>query len=125
MHSTKRNAGLLKLAQKTKCHVRILERAEKFAARSSAIGRNALQLRFALCQSRERDLPPMPSHVLSGTQGTRFEHQVIDHAERYVDGRFHTTDLKTFGSLPSADSRKLTERGRVHLFRYLDEQCSV
>jgi transposase-like protein len=52
-----------------------------------------------------------------------FQHQVIDHAEKYVDGQIHTNGLENFWSL--------TKRGLkgtyisvepFHLFRYLDEQ---
>jgi ISXO2-like transposase domain len=52
-----------------------------------------------------------------------FAHQVIDHAEKYVDGQVHTNGLENFWSL--------TKRGLkgtyisvepFHLFRYLDEQ---
>jgi transposase-like protein len=53
-----------------------------------------------------------------------FQHQVIDHAVQYVDGRVHTNGLANFWSL--------LERGingtyvsvePFHLFRYLDEQA--
>jgi transposase-like protein len=52
-----------------------------------------------------------------------FAHKVIDHAERYVDGRVHTNGLENFWSL-----LKRTIGGTYvsvepfHLFRYLDEQ---
>jgi transposase-like protein len=57
-----------------------------------------------------------------GLQGD-FEHRVIDHAERYVDGKVHTNGLENFWSL-----LKRTIKGTYvnvepfHLFRYLDEQ---
>ena len=53
-----------------------------------------------------------------------FEHQVIDHAVAYVDGKVHTNGLENFWSL--------LKRGingtyvcvePFHLFRYLDEQA--
>ena len=37
-----------------------------------------------------------------------YEHKVIDHAERYVDGTFTPTDSKTSGRCSSADSREPT-----------------
>lgn len=52
-------------------------------------------------------------------------HQVIDHAERYVDGVVHTNGIENFWSL-----LKRTIKGTYvsvepfHLFRYLDEQSS-
>ncbi len=50
-------------------------------------------------------------------------HQVIDHAEKYVDGQIHTNGMENFWSL-----LKRTIKGTYvsvepfHLFRYLDEQ---
>ncbi len=58
-----------------------------------------------------------------GLKHQDFAHQVIDHAEKYVDGQIHTNGLENFWSL--------TKRGLkgtyisvepFHLFRYLDEQ---
>lgn len=53
-----------------------------------------------------------------------YQHKVIDHAERYVDGQIHTNGLENFWSL-----LKRTIKGTYvsvepfHLFRYLDEQA--
>jgi len=53
-----------------------------------------------------------------------YVHQVIDHAEAYVDGQIHTNGCENFWSL-----LKRTIKGtyvsveRFHLFRYLDEQA--
>lgn len=53
-----------------------------------------------------------------------YEHKVIDHAEKYVDGQVHTNGLENYWSL-----LKRTIRGTYvsvepfHLFRYLDEQA--
>jgi len=53
----------------------------------------------------------------------KFAHQVINHAEKYVDGRVHTNGLENFWSLLK---RGLTGTyvsvEPFHLFRYLDEQ---
>jgi transposase-like protein len=52
-----------------------------------------------------------------------YVHQVINHAERYVDGNVHTNGIENFWSL-----LKRTLKGTYvsvepfHLFRYLDEQ---
>jgi len=55
--------------------------------------------------------------------GEKFAHQVINHAEKYVDGRVHTNGLENFWSLLK---RGLTGTyvsvEPFHLFRYLDEQ---
>lgn len=53
-----------------------------------------------------------------------YVHQVIDHAEKYVDGQIHTNGCENFWSL-----LKRALRGTYisvepfHLFRYLDEQA--
>lgn len=53
-----------------------------------------------------------------------YTHNVIDHAEKYVDGHVHTNGLENFWSL-----LKRTIKGTYvsvepfHLFRYLDEQA--
>jgi transposase-like protein len=53
-----------------------------------------------------------------------YQHKVIDHAEKYVDGVVHTNGLENYWSL-----LKRTIRGTYvsvepfHLFRYLDEQA--
>jgi transposase-like protein len=53
-----------------------------------------------------------------------YEHKVIDHAEKYVDGQVHTNGLENYWSL-----LKRALRGTYisvepfHLFRYLDEQA--
>jgi len=52
-----------------------------------------------------------------------YTHNVINHAEKYVDGQIHTNGIENFWSL-----LKRTLRGTYvsvepfHLFRYLDEQ---
>jgi transposase-like protein len=54
---------------------------------------------------------------------SQFIHNVINHAERYVDGLVHTNGIENFWSL-----LKRTLKGTYvsvepfHLFRYLDEQ---
>jgi transposase-like protein len=53
-----------------------------------------------------------------------YNHAVVDHAERYVDGKVHTNGLENFWCL-----LKRTIKGTYvnvepfHLFRYLDEQA--
>jgi hypothetical protein len=53
----------------------------------------------------------------------KFAHQVINHAEKYVDGNIHTNGLENFWSL-----LKRTLKGTYisvepfHLFCYLDKQ---
>ena len=52
-----------------------------------------------------------------------FAHQVIDHAERYVDGQVHTNGLENFWSLLKRGIKgTYVSVEPFHLFRYLDEQ---
>ena len=53
-----------------------------------------------------------------------FEHQVIDHAVAYVDGRIHTNGLENFWSLLKRGiGGTYVSVEPFHLFRYLDEQA--
>jgi hypothetical protein len=55
---------------------------------------------------------------------SEYNHEVVDHAETYVNGKVHTNGLENFWSL-----LKRTVKGTYvsvepfHLFRYLDEQA--
>jgi len=52
-----------------------------------------------------------------------YAHKVIDHAERYVDGRVHTNGLENFWSLLKRGLKgTYVSVEPFHLFRYLDEQ---
>ena len=51
-------------------------------------------------------------------------HQVIDHAEKYADGRVHTNGLENFWSiLKRGINGTYVSVEPFHLFRYLDEQA--
>jgi transposase-like protein len=51
-------------------------------------------------------------------------HQIVDHAERYVDGQIHTNGLENFWSLLKRGIKgTYVAVEPFHLFRYLDEQC--
>lgn len=53
----------------------------------------------------------------------QYAHQVIDHAEKYVDGQIHTNGLENFWSLLKRGiSGSYVSVEPFHLFRYLDEQ---
>ncbi len=53
-----------------------------------------------------------------------YAHKVIDHAEKYVDGRVHTNGLENFWSLLKRGiSGTYVSVEPFHLFRYLDEQA--
>ena len=52
-----------------------------------------------------------------------YAHEIIDHAQRYVDGRVHTNGLENFWSLLKRGLRgTYVAVEPFHLFRYLDEQ---
>jgi ISXO2-like transposase domain len=52
-----------------------------------------------------------------------YRHDVIDHAEKYVDGQVHTNGLENFWSLLKRGLKgTYMSVEPFHLFRYLDEQ---
>lgn len=58
-------------------------------------------------------------HGLDG----EFQHQVVDHATRYVDGKVHTNCMENFWSLLKRGlNGTYISVEPFHLFRYLDEQ---
>jgi transposase-like protein len=58
-----------------------------------------------------------------GLKHQDFAHQVIDHAEKYVDGQVHTNGLENFWSLIKRGLKgTYISVEPFHLFRYLDEQ---
>jgi len=53
-----------------------------------------------------------------------YMHNVIDHAECYVDGQIHTNGMENFWSLLKRAIRgTYVSVEPFHLYRYLDEQC--
>jgi transposase-like protein len=53
-----------------------------------------------------------------------YQHQIIDHAVKYVDGRVHTNGLENFWSLLKRGlGGTYVSVEPFHLFRYLDEQA--
>jgi transposase-like protein len=62
---------------------------------------------------------------MGGYKGLRgeYEHQIIDHAVKYVDGRVHTNCMENFWSLLKRGlAGTYISVEPFHLFRYLDEQ---
>jgi transposase-like protein len=52
-----------------------------------------------------------------------FEHQIIDHAVKYVDGKVHTNGMENFWSILKRGLKgTYVSVEPFHLFRYLDEQ---
>jgi transposase-like protein len=55
---------------------------------------------------------------------TDYEHKVIDHANRYAEGRVHTNGMENFWSLLKRGlNGTYVSVEPFHLFRYLDEQA--
>lgn len=53
-----------------------------------------------------------------------YVHQVVDHAEKYVDGHVHTNGIENFWSLLKRGVKgTYVSVESYHLFRYLDEQA--
>jgi hypothetical protein len=53
-----------------------------------------------------------------------YVHQVIDHAEKYVDGELHTNGIENFRSLLKRGLKgTYIAEEPFHLFRYLEEQA--
>jgi transposase-like protein len=53
-----------------------------------------------------------------------YVHQIVDHAECYVNGQVHTNSLENFWSLLKRGLKgTYVAVEPFHLFRYLDEQC--
>lgn len=78
----------------------------------------------------------MNSHVEQGSElftdgwkgysglHANYIHQVIDHAEKYVDGQIHTNGIENFWSLLKRGIKgTYVSVEPFHLFRYLDEQA--
>ena len=59
-----------------------------------------------------------------GLEGSEYIHKVIDHAEKYAEGKVHTNGLENFWSLlQRAIKGTYISVEPFHLFRYLDEQA--
>ncbi len=55
--------------------------------------------------------------------GSDYAHEVVDHAERYVNGQVHTNGMENFWSLLKRGLKgTYVSVEPFHLFRYLDEQ---
>lgn len=88
-------------------------------------------LRPSIIQSKIREavLPGTSLYTdkMSGYRGlgafSEYEHRVVDHAERYVDGRVHVNGVENFWSLLGRSLKGTYISVQPdHLHRYLDEQ---
>jgi transposase-like protein len=79
------------------------------------------EIRRHVAPSAEVFTDAHPTYILLRDEYT---HRVIDHAERYVDGRIHTNGVENFWSLLKRAIRgTYVSVEPFHLFRYLDEQA--
>jgi transposase-like protein len=101
-------------------------------------GKDCSQVRLAQIPSTKRRhlMPHVGAHVEHGATihtdalasyeslKSAYAHQVIDHAEAYVEGEVHTNGLENFWSLLKRAIRgTYVSVEPFHLFRYLDEQA--
>jgi len=125
MHSDKRKRRITETGTKDKVAiVGILERGGE--VRGAVVGnrkKHALQTQI---RTHVKAGSGIYTDALMSYQGLReqgFEHQVIDHAEKYVDGQVHTNGLENFWSLLKRGLKgTYVSVEEFHLFRYLDEQ---
>ncbi len=125
MHSDKRKRRITETGTKDKVAiVGILERGGE--VRGAVVGnrkKHALQTQI---RTHVKAGSAIYTDALMSYQGLReqgFEHQVIDHAEKYVDGQVHTNGLENFWSLLKRGLKgTYVSVEEFHLFRYLDEQ---
>jgi len=100
-------------------------------------GDNGSQIRLAVIAGRKKGhlQPVVRQHVEAGStvhsdahfsyQGlaSDYVHNVVDHAEAYVDGQVHTNGCENFWSLLKRGLKgTYVSVEPFHLFRYLDEQ---
>jgi transposase-like protein len=125
MHSDKRKRRITETGTKDKTAVMgILERGGE--VRAAVVGnrkKHALQTNI---RAHVKAGSAIYTDALMSYQGLKeqgFEHQVIDHAEKYVDGQVHTNGLENFWSLFKRQLKgTYISVEPFHLFRYLDEQ---
>ena len=125
MHADKRKRRITETGTKDKVAiVGILERGGE--VRGAVVGnrkKHALQTQI---RTHVKAGSAIYTDALMSYQGLReqgFEHQVIDHAEEYVDGQVHTNGLENFWSLLKRGlNGTYVSVEEFHLFRYLDEQ---
>jgi transposase-like protein len=125
MHADKHKRRITETGTKDKTAVvGILERGGEL--RAAVVGnrkKHALQTNI---RAHVKAGSAIYTDALMSYQGLKeqgFEHQVIDHAEKYVDEQVHTNGLENFWSLFKRQLKgTYISVEPFHLFRYLDEQ---
>ena len=123
MHASKRAAKISGTGPKDKTAVMgILERGGE--VRTSVVpNRKKKALQSEVRQHVEAGSAIYTDALKSYEGLDEFQHQVVDHAARYVDGKIHTNGLENFWSLLKRGlNGTYVSVEPFHLFRYLDEQ---
>jgi transposase-like protein len=125
MHADKRKRRITETGTKDKVAIQgILERGGEI--RAAVVGNRKKHALQSNIRTHVKAGSAIYSDALMSYMGLReqgFQHQVIDHAERYVDGRVHTNGLENFWSLLKRQLKgTYISVEPFHLFRYLDEQ---
>ena len=123
MHASKRAAKISGTGPKDKAAVMgILERGGE--VRTSVVpNRKKKALQSEVRQHVEAGSAIYTDALKSYEGLDEFQHQVVDHAVRYVDGKIHTNGLENFWSLLKRGlNGTYVSVEPFHLFRYLDEQ---
>ncbi|NDQ57956.1 MAG: IS1595 family transposase [Acidipila sp.] len=125
MHADKRKRRITETGTKDKIAVMgILERGGEI--RAAVVGNRKKHTLQTNIRTHVKAGSAIYTDALMSYQGLKhqgFEHSVIDHAERYVDGQVHTNGLENFWSLLKRQLKgTYISVEPFHLFRYLDEQ---
>jgi transposase-like protein len=123
MHAIKRAAKITGTGPKDKTAVMgILERGGK--VRTSVIPNRKKKALQSEVRKHVEAGSAIYTDALKSYEGlNEFEHQVVDHAVQYVDGKIHTNGLENFWSLLKRGlNGTYISVEPFHLFRYLDEQ---
>jgi len=129
MHASKRLTRITGTGGKDKTAVMgILERSSKESVsrvRATVIPNRKKKALQAEVRAHVEAGSALYTDALQSYSGLdEFEHQVVDHAVQYVDGRVHTNGLENFWSLLKRGIHgTYVSVEPFHLFRYLDEQA--
>lgn len=129
--------GAARFMHKDKHHRRITATGSKDKTPIFGILERGGEVRAAVVPNRRKKVlhSEIKKHVAAGSAvysdallsyqdlKPSYAHQVIDHAESYVDGQIHTNGLENFWSLLKRGIKgTYVSVEPFHLFRYLDEQ---
>jgi transposase-like protein len=125
MHADKRKRRITETGTKDKVAVMgILERGGE--VRATVVGNRKKHALQSNIRAHVKAGSAIYTDALMSYQGLRhqdYKHEVIDHAEGYVDGRVHTNGMENFWSLLKRGLKgTYVSVEEFHLFRYLDEQ---